>query len=74
MAVGTSLALVTINSFSGAWAYHRKHMIDYRSGIISGLLSIPGAVIAPIFLQAVPQDIFKFYLEFYWFPYRSICF
>tara|TARA_B100002052_G_scaffold222769_1_gene204859 strand:+ start:4648 stop:5520 length:873 start_codon:yes stop_codon:yes gene_type:complete len=59
VAVGTSLALVTINSFSGAWAYHRKHMIDYRSGIISGLLSIPGAVIAPIFLQTVPQDIFK---------------
>ena len=59
VAVGTSLALVTINSFSGAWAYPRKHMIDYRSGIISGLLSIPGAVIAPIFLQTVPQDIFK---------------
>lgn len=59
IAVGTSLTLVMINSFSGTIAYWRKGLIDVRSGILFMLAAIPGSILGPFILNYVPGNIFK---------------
>ena len=39
---GISLAVVFFNALSGSWAYSRMKRIDYKSGIIFSLATIPG--------------------------------
>lgn len=45
LAAGTSLAVVLLNAASGALSYARQGRIDYRSGAIFALLTIPGAIL-----------------------------
>lgn len=44
LAVGTSLAVVTLNAWSGAIGYMRQGKVDYRAGISFAIATIPGAV------------------------------
>lgn len=44
-AVGTSLAVVFLNAISGTVSYARRRRIDYRTGILFALLTLPGAVL-----------------------------
>jgi uncharacterized membrane protein YfcA len=43
-AVGTSLAIVAFNAFSGALGYMRDGRVDYRAGISFALATVPGAI------------------------------
>ena len=58
-AAGTSLALVTINSWSGSYGYRKIKLIDYRSGFLFAIAAIPGSVFAPILLGHVDSGAFK---------------
>ena len=40
-----SLAVVFFNAFSGSAAYARMQRIDYRSGVLFALATIPGAAV-----------------------------
>jgi len=44
VAVGTSLAVVALNAFSGTVGYLFQRKIDYRSGLIFALATVPGAM------------------------------
>lgn len=58
MAVGTTLALVLLNSIFGTMAYSRQRRIDFRSGILFGLAASPGSVIGALALVAAPDGVF----------------
>lgn len=59
VAAGTSLALVSINSISGFIAYKKTGFIDVRSGVLFAAAAVPGSVLAPFVLDAMPGDIFR---------------
>ncbi|MGZ3712077.1 MAG: sulfite exporter TauE/SafE family protein [Bdellovibrionota bacterium] len=43
-AVGTSLAIVAFNAFSGAAGYVRHGRVDFRAGITFAIATVPGAI------------------------------
>ena len=53
-----SLAVVFFNAFSGSLAYARMKRIDYKSGIIFSLATIPGAILGALTTPYVPRGIF----------------
>ena len=55
-----SLAVVFFNAFSGSVAYGRMKRIDYKSGIIFSLATIPGAILGALATAYVPRRIFDF--------------
>ena len=56
-----SLAVVFFNAFSGSWAYSRMKRIDYKSGIIFSLATIPGAILGAASTAYVPRQIFDIF-------------
>jgi uncharacterized membrane protein YfcA len=44
-AVGTSLSIICLNAISGTVTYARQKRIDYRTGIIFAVSTLPGAVL-----------------------------
>jgi uncharacterized protein len=54
-----SLAIVFLNSASGSVAYARNGRIDFRSGIIFALASVPGAVIGATVVGNVSREVFE---------------
>ncbi len=54
-----SLAVVCVNASSGTWAYVRMKRIDYHSGIIFAVASIPGAVLGAIITAYIPRPLFE---------------
>ncbi|MGE3262383.1 MAG: sulfite exporter TauE/SafE family protein [Bacteriovoracia bacterium] len=44
MAVGTSLAIVAFNAFSGALGYVKDGKVDFRAGITFAVATVPGAI------------------------------
>ena len=59
IAAGTSLALVSVNSISGTFAYKRTGFIDLRSGLLFALAAVPGSILAPLALDYAPAGLFK---------------
>lgn len=55
-----SLAVVFFNAFSGSLAYARMKRIDYKSGIIFALATIPGAIAGALTTAYVSRRIFDF--------------
>jgi uncharacterized membrane protein YfcA len=53
-----SLAAVFFNAASGSVAYARQRRIDYRSGIVFGLATLPGAIAGAIAVGAVSRQLF----------------
>ena len=53
-----SLAVVFVNATSGSFAYSRLKRIDYRSGIVFALATIPGAIIGAYTTQYIPRKTF----------------
>lgn len=53
-----SLATVFFNASSGSIAYARQRRIDYRSGIVFGLATLPGAVGGALLTGAVSRRLF----------------
>jgi uncharacterized membrane protein YfcA len=54
-----SLAVVFLNSISGAGAYARQKRIDYKSGLIFAAATIPGAIFGVICNAGVPRTTFE---------------
>jgi uncharacterized protein len=53
-----SLSVVFFNALSGSWAYSRMKRIDYKSGVIFALATVPGAVLGAVSTAYVPRRIF----------------
>ncbi len=53
-----SLAVVFFNAISGSAAYARLRRIDYRSGLIFALASLPSAVAGAYLVNVFPRDLF----------------
>jgi len=53
-----SLAVVCLNAFSGSIAYARQRRIDYRSGVLFALATIPGAVMGALAAGHIPRRLF----------------
>jgi uncharacterized membrane protein YfcA len=53
-----SLAVVFFNALSGSVAYARMRRIDYRSGILFLIATIPGAILGAITTTYIPRHIF----------------
>jgi uncharacterized protein len=53
-----SLAVVFFNALSGSEAYAMMKRIDYRSGLIFSVATIPGAVLGALNTSGVPRHLF----------------
>lgn len=53
-----SLAVVFFNALSGSVAYARMRRIDYRSGVLFALATIPGAVVGALTTGYIPRRAF----------------
>jgi uncharacterized protein len=53
-----SLTVVFFNAASGSAAYARQRRIDYRSGIIFALATVPGAIGGALLVGAVSRQVF----------------
>jgi len=54
-----SLAVVFFNSASGSWAYARMKRIDYTSGLLLAVATVPGAIIGALTTDYVPRRLFN---------------
>ena len=59
-----SLAVVFFNALSGTLAYAKSKRIDYRSGFIFSLASIPGAVLGALATTAISREGFDLLFGF----------
>jgi len=59
LVTSVSLAVVFLNAFSGSVAYARMRRIDYRSALLFGPATIPGAVAGAIAVAYVPRRFFN---------------
>jgi uncharacterized protein len=55
---GISLAVVFFNALSGSWAYSRMKRVDYKSGIVFAVATIPGAILGAVSTAYVPRYAF----------------
>src|SRR3989344_169135 len=53
-----SLAVICINSFSGSLAYAQKKRIDFKSGFLFALFSLPGAILGVLTTFVLDRKIF----------------
>ncbi|HMF47003.1 MAG TPA: sulfite exporter TauE/SafE family protein [Candidatus Saccharimonadales bacterium] len=53
-----SLAVVFFNALSGSFAYARMKRIDFKSGIVFAVATIPGAILGAISVAYVPRQVF----------------
>lgn len=53
-----SLAVVFFNAFSGSLAYASLGRIDYKSGLLFGAATIPGAILGALSTAYIPRRIF----------------
>lgn len=53
-----SLVAVFFNAVSGSVAYARQRRIDYRSGAVFALATVPGAVAGALLVQLAPRRLF----------------
>ena len=53
-----SLAVVFFNALSGSGAYMRMKRVDFRSGILFAVATIPGAILGAIATSFIPRPLF----------------
>jgi len=53
-----SLAVVFFNALSGSFAYARMKRIDYKSGLIFAVATIPGSILGAYTTSFIPRNIF----------------
>jgi uncharacterized membrane protein YfcA len=54
-----SLAVVFFNALSGSWAYSRMKRIDYKSGIVFAIATVPGAILGAVSTAYVSRQLFN---------------
>lgn len=59
LAVGTSLAVVAFNAFSGALGYVRDRRVDYRAGITFAIATVPGAIFGAYLTAMMSGPVFQ---------------
>lgn len=59
MITAISLAVVFVNAFSGSVAYARMRRIDYKSGCLFALATIPGAICGALTTEMIPRKTFN---------------
>lgn len=57
-AVGTSLCIIAMNTISGSISYARQQRIDYSTGLLFALTTIPGAVAGASLIGYIPTAAF----------------
>ena len=57
-----SLAVVFFNALSGSIAYMRLKRVDYRSGILFAIATIPGAILGAMTTSYIPRPLFDLFL------------
>ena len=55
---GISLAVVFFNALSGSLAYARMKRVDYKSGILFSIATIPDAILGALSTAYVPRGVF----------------
>jgi uncharacterized membrane protein YfcA len=53
-----SMTTVFFNSSSGSFAYSRMKRIDYKTGIIFSICTIPGSILGTMFTSTIPKSLF----------------
>lgn len=53
-----SLAVVFFNALSGSFAYRKMKRIDYRSGLLFSIATVPGSVLGSYVVRYIPRNIF----------------
>lgn len=59
VATSISLAVISVNALSGSFTYARMNRIDYLSGILFALATIPGAIAGALTTITVPRVAFE---------------
>lgn len=54
-----SLAVVFFNSLSGSCAYTRMKRVDFKSGIVFAIATIPGSILGSITTSYMPRQLFN---------------
>lgn len=54
-----SLAVVFFNALSGSFAYSRMKRIDYKSGMIFAIATLPGSILGSVITSYVPRQLFN---------------
>ncbi|PYG89932.1 hypothetical protein LY28_00532 [Ruminiclostridium sufflavum DSM 19573] len=54
-----SLAVVFFNSLSGSIAYAKMKKIDYKSGLLFALATLPGSILGALTTSIIPRNIFN---------------
>ena len=54
-----SLAVVFFNALSGSFAYAKMKRIDYKSGMIFAIATIPGSILGACTTSLIPRNIFN---------------
>ena len=54
-----SLAVVFVNASSGSWSYARMARIDYKSGLLFAVATLPGAVLGALSTGSIPRHAFN---------------
>ena len=54
-----SLAVVFFNALSGSYAYGRMKRIDYKSGLLFSIATIPGAILGALNTAYIPRRLFN---------------
>src|SRR4030042_511932 len=57
-----SLAVVFFNALSGSIAYIRLKRVDYHSGVLFAIATIPGAILGAITTSYIPRPLFDIFL------------
>ena len=57
-----SLAVVFFNALSGSVAYMRLKRVDYRSGFLFAMATIPGAILGAMTTSYIPRPLFDIFL------------
>lgn len=54
-----SLTVVFFNALSGSFAYSKMKRIDYKSGIVFAIATLPGSILGSIITSYVPRQLFN---------------
>ena len=54
-----SLAIVFFNALSGSFAYAKMKRIDYKSGLIFAMATIPGSILGALTTAYIPRHLFN---------------
>jgi uncharacterized protein len=56
-----SLAVIFFNALSGSWAYSKMKRIDYKSGLVFAVATIPGAILGALTTNYIPRRVFNIF-------------